>query len=101
MVKVESCQFSPPSITLGMGTRLDVGLDAPAPAGGVTVVLSYVMNGAADTLVTQVQSIPITQGTSSGQTALQTEIVANASTQITVYASTAGTPAKSATLAIN
>jgi hypothetical protein len=79
---VKKCSVNPSTVALGGESTLTVTLDAPAPPGGVTVIIDIDSDGDDTTLENVPQSIPIEQGQTSGQYLLQTQDTANPATRI-------------------
>jgi hypothetical protein len=91
-VNVNTCSVNPSTVALGDQSILTVTLDAPAPSGGITVIVDTNFSGD-DDLKDTPQAIGIEQGQSTGQFTLQTQDVdasgnpiLNPSTQITFIA---------------
>lgn len=82
MPNVKACSVSPSTIALGGQANLTVTLDAPAPPGGLTVLVNTDFNGSQDTLLSTPQSLGVFQGQSSSTFLLQTQVVDNPATQI-------------------
>ena len=99
MIEMSNCTADPYSIMLGGQTNLKVTLTAPAPPGGVTVIIEINSGDAQDTLVEIPQSIGITQGSWTAAFLVRTQAVDGAATQITFIAHL-GSSQRSATLNI-
>jgi hypothetical protein len=100
MANVQTCSVSPSTIALGGQSNLTVTLDAPAPPGGLTVLVDTDFNGSQDTLLNTPQSLGVFQGQSSSTFLLQTQVVDNPATQIIFSAHVGSGPPKAAQLNI-
>jgi hypothetical protein len=83
LTDVASCSVNPSSIAIGGQSSLSVSLTAPAPGGGLTVIIDTDFGqGSQDTLLNTPQSLGFAEGDSQSTFPLQTQSVDNAATTI-------------------
>lgn len=100
MSNVQSCFVNPSTIRLGGQSTLTVTLDAPAPLGGLTVLVDTDFDGNQDTLLQTPQALGVREGDLTAQFLLQTQSSANPATRIIFSAHVGFGPAKAAQLNI-
>jgi hypothetical protein len=100
MNNVQNCSVSPSTIALGGQANLTVTLDAPAPPGGLTVIVDTDFDGSQETLLNTPVSLDFGQGVSTFPFLLQTQVVPNPATRIIFSAHVGFGAAKAAQLNI-
>ncbi len=101
MAQIHACSVNPSTIALGGQSNLIVTIDAPAPPGGITVLVDTDFNGDRFTLVNIPDSVGVEQGETTGEFLLETtQDVDNPATQITFSAHVGAEPSKAAQLNI-
>ena len=81
-VRVSSLGLSSNPVHYGGSVTLTIYLTGPAPAGGLTVGINRISNGAMDTLVMNPTAMTIPPGATQGSVELRTQRVKGAATQI-------------------